>query len=366
MHKKTFIKRRKSTRIYVGNIPIGNNAPIAVQTMTKTRTTDIKETIKQINKLKNCGADIIRISVPTMNAAKSFKEIKKQVKIPIIADVHFNHKIALKVIEYGADCLRINPGNIGNEKRIKKIIDYAKEKNIPIRIGVNSGSLEKKIKKKYGNQITPEALVESVMRNVDILDKSNYLNFKVSIKSSNVLLTIQSYRLLSSKIDQPLHIGITEAGGKETGQIKSAVGLGILLSEGIGDTIRVSLTSDPKQEIIAAYKILQSLNIRSRGINFISCPGCSRQEFDVINIVKNLENKLKDIITPIDVSIIGCIVNGPGEAELSSIGIVGSKTKSSFYENGIRQKERFDNKNLVEQLEKKIRIKIENIKNKKK
>lgn len=350
------IIRRKSTRIYIGQIPVGDGAPITVQSMTNTKTTDIKATVKQIQLLERVGADIVRVSIPTMDAAEAFKLIKKQVKIPLIADIHFDYRIALKVAEYGADCLRINPGNIGNLARISSVVDCAKYNNIPIRIGINSGSLEADIQKKYG-LVTPEAQLESAMRHVNILDKLNFTKFKVSVKASDVILAIQSYRLLASHIDQPIHLGITEAGTYRSGAVKSAIGIGILLSEGIGDTIRVSLAADPVEEIRVGFDILKSLRIRFRGINFIACPTCSRKEFDVISTVNALEKRLEDIVTPMDVSIIGCVVNGPGEALLSTIGVTGSHKKSGYYENGIRQQFRLDNKMIIDQLETRIRIK---------
>ncbi|WP_105903369.1 flavodoxin-dependent (E)-4-hydroxy-3-methylbut-2-enyl-diphosphate synthase [Vibrio gangliei] len=356
MQHESPIKRRKSTRIYVGNVPIGDGAPIAVQSMTNTRTTDIEATVAQIKSLEKVGADIVRVSVPTMDAAEAFKEIKQQVNIPLVADIHFDYRIALKVAEYGVDCLRINPGNIGNENRIRSVVDCARDKNIPIRIGVNGGSLEKDIQQKYGEP-TAAALVESAMRHVDILDRLNFEQFKVSVKASDVFLAVDSYRLLAQKIDQPLHLGITEAGGARAGAVKSAVGLGMLLAEGIGDTLRISLAANPVEEIKVGFDILKSLRIRSRGINFIACPTCSRQEFDVIGTVNALEERLEDIITPMDVSIIGCVVNGPGEAEVSHMGIAGGNKKSAFYEDGKRQKERFDNEQVIDQLEAKIRAK---------
>ena len=306
--------------------------------------------------LEKVGADIVRVSVPTMDAAEAFKLIKQQVNVPLVADIHFDYRIALKVAEYGVDCLRINPGNIGNEERIRAVVDCARDKNIPIRIGVNGGSLEKEIQLKYGEP-TAQALVESAMRHVDILDRLNFDQFKVSVKASDVFLAVESYRLLAKQIDQPLHLGITEAGGARAGSVKSAVGLGMLLAEGIGDTLRISLAADPVEEIKVGFDILKSLRIRSRGINFIACPTCSRQEFDVIATVNALEERLEDIITPMDVSIIGCVVNGPGEAEVSHMGIAGGNKKSAFYEDGKRQKERFDNDNVIDQLESKIRAK---------
>ncbi|MUK92486.1 flavodoxin-dependent (E)-4-hydroxy-3-methylbut-2-enyl-diphosphate synthase [Aliivibrio fischeri] len=356
MHIESPIKRRQSTRIYVGNVPIGDGAPIAVQSMTNTRTTDVDATVAQIKSLEKVGADIVRVSVPTMDAAEAFRVIKQQVSVPLVADIHFDYRIALQVAEYGVDCLRINPGNIGNEQRIRSVVDCARDKNIPIRIGVNGGSLEKDIQAKY-KEPTAEALLESAMRHVDILDRLNFDQFKVSVKASDVFLAVDSYRLLAKQIAQPLHLGITEAGGARAGSVKSAVGLGMLLSEGIGDTLRISLAADPVEEIKVGFDILKSLRIRSRGINFIACPTCSRQEFDVIATVNELEQRLEDLITPMDVSLIGCVVNGPGEAEVSHMGIAGSNRKSAFYEDGVRQKERFDNDNIVDQLEAKIRAK---------
>jgi (E)-4-hydroxy-3-methylbut-2-enyl-diphosphate synthase len=356
MYNESPIKRRPSSRIYVGKVPIGDGAPIAVQSMTNTKTTDVAATVAQILALEKVGADIVRISVPTMDAAEAFKIIKQSVNMPLVADIHFDYRIALKVAEYGADCLRINPGNIGSEARIRSVVDCARHYNIPIRIGVNGGSLEKDLMDKY-REPTPEALLESAMRHVDILDRLNFDQFKVSVKASDVFLAVQSYRLLAKQINQPLHLGITEAGGLRAGSVKSAVGLGMLLAEGIGDTIRISLAADPIEEIKVGFDILKSLRIRSRGINFIACPSCSRQEFDVINTVNELERRLEDLVTPMDVSIIGCVVNGPGEALISHIGLTGGANKSGYYDDGVRQKERFDNLDLVDSLEAKIRAK---------
>lgn len=323
------INRRSSKRIYVGNVPIGDGAPIAVQSMTNTLTTDVDATVNQIKRIQAVGGDLVRVSVPTMEAAEAFKLIKQQVTVPLIADIHFDYRIALKVAEYGVDCLRINPGNIGSMDRVRSVVDCAKDNGIPIRIGVNGGSLEKDIQEKYGEP-TAEALVESAMRHVDILDRLNFAQFKVSVKASDVFLAVGSYRLLAKKIDQPLHLGITEAGGKRAGAVKSSVGLGMLLAEGIGDTIRISLAADPVEEIKVGFDILKSLRIRSRGINLIACPSCSRQEFDVISTVNALEQRLEDILTPMDVSIIGCVVNGPGEAEISDLGLTGARNMSGF------------------------------------
>lgn len=353
--KNPRIKRRPSTRIYVGKVPIGDGAPIAVQSMTNTRTTDVAKTVEQIRALERVGVDIVRVSVPTMDAAEAFKLIKQQVDVPLIADIHFDYRIALKVAEYGVDCLRINPGNIGNESRIRAVVDSARDHNIPIRIGVNSGSLEKDIQEKYGEP-TPAAIVESAMRHVDILERLNFEYFKVSVKASDVFTAVEAYRLLAKQIKQPLHLGITEAGGARSGAVKSAIGLGMLLADGIGDTLRVSLAADPTEEVKVGFDILKSLRIRARGINFIACPTCSRQEFDVISTVNALEQRLDDIVTPMDVSIIGCVVNGPGEALASTLGVAGGHNKSGFYEDGIRQG-RLDNELMIDQLEQRIRQK---------
>ena len=350
------IKRRISKQIMVGNVPVGGDAPITVQTMTNTKTTDVAATVAQIRAVERVGADMVRVSVPTMDAAEAFKLIKQQVSIPVIADIHFDFRIALKVAEYGADCLRINPGNIGKEDRVRAVVDCARDLGIPIRIGVNGGSLEKELMDKYGEP-TAEALLESAMRHVDILDRLNFDQFKVSVKASDVFLAVDAYRLLARQIEQPLHLGITEAGGFRSGAVKSAIGLGMLLSDGIGDTLRVSLAADPVEEVKVGFDILKSLRIRSRGINFIACPSCSRQEFDVIGTVNALEQRLEDIITPMDVSIIGCVVNGPGEALVSDLGLAGANRKSAFYEQGERV-DRLDNDNLIDELEARIRARV--------
>ena len=350
------IKRRLSKQIMVGKVPVGGDAPISVQTMTNTRTTDVAATVAQIQTAARAGADIVRVSVPTMDAAEAFRLIKQQVSVPIVADIHFDFRIALKVAEYGADCLRINPGNIGNESRVRSVVDCARDLGIPIRIGVNGGSLEKDLMDRYGEP-TPEALVESAMRHVDILNRLNFDQFKVSVKASDVFLAVGAYRLLAQQIEQPLHLGITEAGGQRAGSVKSAIGLGMLLAEGIGDTLRVSLAADPVEEVKVGFDILKSLRIRSRGINFIACPSCSRQEFDVIGTVNALEQRLEDITTPIDVSIIGCVVNGPGEALVSDLGLAGANKKSAFYEQGERV-DRLDNDTLIDSLEARIRARV--------
>lgn len=347
------IKRRPTRQIHVGKVAVGGDAPVSVQTMTNTRTEDIESTSAQILAAAKAGADIVRVSIPTMEAAEAFREIRKRSPVPLVTDIHFDYRIALRVAEYGADCLRINPGNIGREDRIKAVIDAAREHGIPIRIGVNGGSLEKDLLEKYGEP-TPEALVESAMRHVAYLEKYDFSDFKVSVKASNVFTAVDAYRLLSKKIEQPLHLGITEAGGLLTGTVKSSVGLGMLLYEGIGDTIRVSLSADPVEEVKVGFEILKSLGIRSRGINFISCPTCSRREYDVIGVVSELEKRLSDISVPVDVAIIGCVVNGPGECETAEIGLAGARGKSGYYENGQRI-DRIDNSCLVDELEQRIR-----------
>lgn len=359
------IKRRVSKKIWVGNVAVGGDAPIAVQSMTNTETCDVAATVGQINALQDAGADIVRVSVPSMEAAEAFKKIKLQTSIPLVADIHFDYKIALKVAEYGVDCLRINPGNIGKEDRIKAVIESARDKNIPIRIGVNAGSLEKDLQKKYGEP-TPDALVESAMRHVEILQKHNFENFKVSLKASDVFMTVTAYRKIAGLIEQPLHLGITEAGGFRSGAVKSAVGLGMLLMDGIGDTIRVSLAADPIQEIKVGYDILKSLKLRSKGINFIACPSCSRQNFDVVQTMNELEARLEDVTTALDVAIIGCVVNGPGEAKEVDIGLTGGTPNNLLYIDG-KPDHKLSNENLVDSLEQRIRdrIRLKDIENEK-
>lgn len=350
------IKRRTSRQIMVGDVPVGGGAPIAVQSMTNTETTDVESTVNQIKALEAVGADIVRVSVPTMDAAEAFGEIKKQVNIPLVSDIHFDYKIALRVAELGVDCLRINPGNIGREDRVRAVVESARDRNIPIRIGVNAGSLEKDLQKKYGEP-TPQALVESAKRHVDILDRLDFQDFKVSLKASDVFMTVLAYRELATQIEQPLHLGITEAGGMRSGSVKSAIGLGMLLAEGIGDTIRVSLAADPVEEIKVGFDILKSLHIRSKGINFIACPSCSRQNFDVISTVNALEERLEDILEPMDVAIIGCVVNGPGEAREADIGLTGG-SPNLLYING-KPDHKVDNEQLVGELEKVVRAEID-------
>lgn len=355
METTSYIKRRKSRQIMVGNVPVGGDAPIAVQSMTNTLTTDVEATVKQIQSLQNVGADIVRVSVPTMDAAEAFGQIRKQVTIPLVADIHFDHKIALRVAELGVDCLRINPGNIGREDRVRAVVDKARDYGIPIRIGVNAGSLEKDLQKKYGEP-TPDALVESALRHIDILDRLNYPDFKVSLKASDVFMTVHAYRKLADQIEQPLHLGITEAGGLRSGAVKSSIGLGMLLAEGIGDTIRISLAANPVEEIKVGFDILKSLRIRNKGVNLIACPSCSRQQFDVISTVNALEARLEDINEPMDVAVIGCVVNGPGEAKEAAVGLTGG-TPNLLYVDG-KPNHKVENDALVDELEKEIRQRI--------
>jgi (E)-4-hydroxy-3-methylbut-2-enyl-diphosphate synthase len=316
------IQRKKTKKIIVGKVPVGGNSVITVQSMTNTITSNVKETVKQIIDLENAGADIVRVSCPDEASTRALKQIVKEVNVPIVADIHFHHKRAIEAAEMGASCLRINPGNIGANERVIEIIKAAKDNNCSIRIGVNAGSLDKTLLEKY-KEPCPEALVESAMYNIKIMEDNNFFNFKISVKSSDVFLAVKSYEQLSKVCDYPLHVGITEAGGLLTGSIKSSIGIGRLLMKGIGDTIRVSLSADPIEEIKAGFEILKSLNIRAKGVQIISCPSCARQAFPVIETVKILEEKLAHIQTPVTLSIIGCVVNGPGEAAQTEIGLTG-------------------------------------------
>ncbi len=353
MHKPSPITRRLSRQIMVGSVPVGGDAPISVQSMTNTETCDVDATVAQIVAIQDAGADIVRVSVPSMDAAEAFRAIRARVDVPLVADIHFDHKIALKVAEYGVDCLRINPGNIGSDKKVRAVIDCARDKGIPIRIGVNAGSLGKELQRKYGEP-TAEALVESALHHVDILDRFNYPDFKVSVKASEVFMAVAAYRLLAKQIDQPLHLGITEAGGLRGGTVKSAVGLGMLLMDGIGDTIRVSLAADPVEEVKVGFEILKSLKLRANGINFIACPSCSRQNFDVIATMNTLEQRLEDIRTPMDVAVIGCIVNGPGEAREADVGLTGASPSNLIYVDG-KPDHKVSNLDFVDHLEQVIR-----------
>ena len=340
------IKRRKTKVINVGKVKIGGDNPISVQSMTNTLTTDVRSTILQINEIQNEGADLVRVSCPDENSSKALKEIIKHVDIPIIADIHFHYKRAIEAAENGASCLRINPGNIGEEEKIFEVLKAAKNNNCSVRIGVNAGSLEKDILEKF-KEPCPEALVESALRNIRLLEDQDFFDFKISVKSSDVFLSIEAYKQLSKATDYPLHLGITEAGGFVPGSVKSSIGIGTLLLNGIGDTIRISLSDDPVKEVKIGNEILKSLNLRERGVKIISCPSCARQGFEVIETVKILEEKLSHIKTPITLSIIGCVVNGPGEAALTDVGITGGKKGSNMlYLSGI-QKEKIMTKDII-------------------
>ena len=323
------ITRKKTKKINVGKITVGGNSKISVQSMTNTLTTNVKGTIEQILSLEEAGADIIRVSCPDEASTTALKEIVKQVNAPIVADIHFHYKRAIEAAKMGASCIRINPGNIGTKDRILEVVKAAKDYNCSIRIGVNAGSLDKLLLEKY-KEPCPEALVESAQYNIKLFEDNDFFNFKISVKSSDIFLTVKAYRLLAEICDYPLHLGVTEAGGLLTGSIKSSIGIGQLLMEGIGDTIRVSLSSDPIDEIKAGYEILKSLGIRSRGVNIISCPSCARQAFPVIETVKKLEKRLSHIKQPINLSIIGCVVNGPGEAAQTEIGLTGGGQDSNL------------------------------------
>lgn len=316
------IHRRKSRVIKVGDVSVGGNNQIAVQTMTNTLTSNAKDTIAQIERSAKLGVDLVRVSVPDKESSHSLKEIVKHSPVPIIADIHFHYKRGIEAANNGASCIRINPGNIGSIERIKEVIKAAKDNNCSIRVGVNAGSLEKQILEKF-SEPNPEALVESAKLNIKILEDNDFTNFKISVKSSDIFMSIKAYEQLAELCDYPLHLGITEAGGKRTGSIKSSIGVGNLLLRGIGDTIRISLSDEPEEEVRVGFEILKSLGLRNRGVKIISCPSCARQQFEVIKTVKNLEKKLDDISTPITVSIIGCVVNGPGEATMTNIGITG-------------------------------------------
>lgn len=356
MKVESTIVRRKSRKIWVGDVAVGGDAPISVQSMTNTETTDVDATVGQISRILEAGADMVRVSVPTDEAAEAFKEIRAQIKAPLISDIHYDYKLALKAADYGVDCLRINPGNIGKEDRIRQVIDAAKANRIPIRIGVNAGSLEKDIQKKYGEP-NGDALVESAMRHVKILQNHNFEDFKVSVKASNVFLAVDAYEKLAKLIEQPLHLGITEAGGLRSGTVKSSIGLGYLLLKGIGDTIRVSLAADPVEEVKVGFDMLKALDLRHRGINIIACPSCSRQNFDVIKTVNALESRLEDISDSMDVSIIGCIVNGPGEAKAVEVGLTGGSPNNLVYVDG-KPDHKLKNDELVDKLEALIRQKV--------
>ena len=346
---------RNTRQIELGGIKVGGGAPITVQSMTKTDTRDIPGTVAQIKSLEKAGCDIVRLAVPDMDAAKSLGEIKKQTNIPIISDIHFDYKLALEAVKQGVDGMRINPGNIGSKYRIKAVVDAVRERGIPIRIGVNSGSLEKDILKKHGSP-TAEALAESAFRHVEILEDLDFRDIKISVKSTDVKKMIASYRILAERCEYPLHLGVTEAGTYEMGTIKSSIGIGTLLAEGIGDTIRVSLTGDPVDEVIVGFNILRSLGLRRNGIELISCPGCGRLEIDLMKLVKDVEDRITDINLPrpIKFAILGCVVNGPGEASEADIGIAGGKGKGMLYKDG-RLVRSFKEDQIVDELVKELK-----------
>lgn len=326
------IQRKKTRQVSVGPVKIGGNSPIAVQSMTNTFTHDISATVMLIHRLEAAGCEIIRVAVPDMAAAEAIRSIKELIHIPLIADIHFDYRLALAALESGADGLRLNPGNIGSDKKIRAVADRAREHGVPIRVGVNAGSLEKDLRKKYG--VTPEAMVKSALRHVELLQSFDFHDVKISIKASDVLTTVESYRLLSSKTDLPLHVGVTEAGTLYSGTVKSALGIGMLLYEGIGDTIRVSLTRDPVEEVRVGYEILKALKIRQRGPEIISCPTCGRCRVNLFSIVDKVESALMNMTIPIQIAIMGCVVNGPGEAKEADIGIAGGAGKGILFKKG--------------------------------
>ncbi|MGB0954827.1 MAG: flavodoxin-dependent (E)-4-hydroxy-3-methylbut-2-enyl-diphosphate synthase [Panacagrimonas sp.] len=350
------IQRRRSRPIQVGKFTVGGDAPISVQTMTNTDTEDVAATIDQVRAAVKAGADMVRISVPTIAASEAFGRIKQAVpEVPLIADVHFNYRCALKAAEMGADCLRINPGNIGGDRKVSEVVACANHHGVPIRIGVNAGSLEADLQEKYGEP-NADALVDSALRHIEILKRHNFENFKVSLKASEVFMTVAAYRKLATLIDQPLHLGITEAGGQRAGAVKSSIGLGMLLADGIGDTIRVSLAADPVEEVKVGWDILKSLHLRSRGVNLVACPSCSRQNFDVIKVVNELESRLEDVDQAIDLAVIGCVVNGPGESREAAIGVAGGYPNSIYVDGKIQHKAHNDQ--LVDTLETLIRQRL--------
>jgi len=355
------IDRRKTRVINVGNVLIGGDNPISVQTMTNTITSDTKKTLHQIKNVVEAGADLVRVSVPDKESTNALKVICKNSKVPIIADIHFHYKRALEAADNGASCLRINPGNIGSLEKVKDVIKAAKDNNCSIRIGVNAGSLEKQVLEKF-SEPNPEALVESALLNMKILEDNDFLNFKISVKASDVFMAIKAYKKLATICDYPLHLGITEAGGKRSGSIKSSIGIGNLLLNGIGDTIRVSLSDKPEEEVKVGFEILKSLGIRNRGIKIIACPSCARQQFPVIETVKKLEESLQDITKPLTVSIIGCVVNGPGEAKMTNIGITGGGNDTHMLYIDGKKDRRIKNVDLASYLEKVIRDKSQNFK----
>lgn len=325
--------RRISRAISVGARSVGGSNPVVVQSMTNTDTRNARETVAQIIRLQEAGCELVRVAVPDEEAASAIKEIKKGISIPLIADIHFNYRLALSSIEAGADGLRINPGNIGGAKRVREVVNACREKSIPIRIGVNAGSLEKGLLEKYG-EVNAQAMVESALDKVKLLEDMDFTNIKISLKASSVPMTVEAYRLIAKKVDYPLHLGVTEAGTKDRALIKSAMGLGILLDEGIGDTLRVSLTGDPVDEVWAAYEILRGLGLRQRGVELISCPTCGRCEFDLIGLAEEVDRLVRDMASPLRIAVMGCVVNGPGEAREADVGIAGGKGSGILFRRG--------------------------------
>jgi len=343
------IYRRKSRQISVGSILVGGDAPISVQTMTNTLTTDVAATLAQIQAAADAGADIVRVSIPDENSSQALREIVRESPVPIVADIHFHYKRGIEAAEAGAACLRINPGNIGSKKRVLEVIKAAQDNNCSMRIGVNAGSLEKNLLEKYGEPC-PDAMVESGLNHIRILEDNDFHEFKISVKASDVFLATAAYQALADTTDAPIHLGITEAGGLTSGTIKSAIGLGNLLWMGIGDTIRVSLSADPVEEVKVGFEVLKSLGLRHRGVNIISCPSCARQGFDVINTVKTLEQRLEHIKTPMSLSIIGCVVNGPGEALMTDVGFTGGGAGHGMVYWSGKQDHKIDNEKMVDHI----------------
>ncbi len=354
------IDRRKSRVIHVGNVPVGGDSPITVQTMTNTLTSDAKATIAQIQECAEAGADIIRVSCPDVPSTAAMAEIVKASPVPIVADIHFHYKRAIEAAEAGVACLRINPGNIGSPERVREVIKAAKDHGCAIRIGVNAGSLEKHLLDKYGEPC-PDAMIESGMDHIRILEDNDFQNYKISLKASDIFMTAAAYQGLADMTDAPIHLGITEAGGLVSGTVKSAIGLGNLLWMGIGDTIRVSLSADPVEEVKAGFEILKSLGLRHRGVNIISCPSCARQGFDVIKVVAELENRLAHIHTPVSLSIIGCVVNGPGEALMTDVGFTGGGAGSGMVYLAGKQDHKRDNADMVDHIVEMVEAKAKEI-----
>lgn len=350
-----FLKKRKTTRqVHIGAVTVGGDAPISVQSMTNTFTHDISATVSQIKHLEAAGCEIVRVAVPDERSARAISSIRKEISIPLIADIHFDYRLAIISLQEGADGLRINPGNIGGSRKVKAVVDLAKDMNVAIRIGVNAGSLEKDILKKFG-KVTPEAMVESALRNIDLIASCGFDQIKISIKASDVVRTVEAYRLLSSVTDFPMHVGVTEAGSLYSGIVKSSLGIGTLLAEGIGDTIRVSLTRDPVEEVRVGYEILKALGIRRRGPEIISCPTCGRCNIDLFSIVEQVERSLLTSLIPLKIAIMGCVVNGPGEAREADIGIAGGDGVGILFRRG-KVVKRFPEEKLVDELIKEVEL----------